>query len=306
MEYHQHRHYSTAGWDLHHRNATAPSISNMISTSPRHASVSSTAPFGNPDWRPSWDSRAPPPATIDSERRNRNSPPSPQEGKPPRPQVQRLPSLRSILNSPPSSSRPLPRQSISVQNELHMNGPDHHPPSPHYYRDDYPFPGHYHMHPPRNDSVTAMTAGASGISTLPMHYHEKPQGPPIQFTSQGISRRVSHTPSSLPMMDDGDSSRRNSLKRRADSVRGPPRMTKCVGQKEIPGEGLCWVYEDGSYCRTVIDGERVNPQWGVTKAGRPRKRLAQACLTCREKKIKCEPAFPKCHQCAKSQRICKG
>ncbi|EAT81624.2 hypothetical protein SNOG_11125 [Parastagonospora nodorum SN15] len=74
----------------------------------------------------------------------------------------------------------------------------------------------------------------------------------------------------------------------------------------MQGEGLCYVYEDGTYCRAIIDGEPVNPSWGITKAGKPRKRLAQACLTCREKKIKCEPGYPKCHQCAKSQRVCRG
>lgn len=74
----------------------------------------------------------------------------------------------------------------------------------------------------------------------------------------------------------------------------------------MSGEGLCYIYEDGTYCRAIIDGEPVNPSWGITKAGKPRKRLAQACLTCREKKIKCEPGYPKCHQCAKSQRVCRG
>lgn len=88
--------------------------------------------------------------------------------------------------------------------------------------------------------------------------------------------------------------------------RAPAQTSRCVGQREVPGEGLCYIYEDGSYCRVVIDGEPVNPSWGITKAGKPRKRLAQACLTCREKKIKCEPAVPKCHQCAKSQRACRG
>ena len=63
---------------------------------------------------------------------------------------------------------------------------------------------------------------------------------------------------------------------------------------------------NGTYCRAIIDGEAVNPSWGITKAGKPRKRLAQACLTCREKKIKCEPGYPKCHQCSKSQRVCRG
>ncbi|KAF1954155.1 hypothetical protein CC80DRAFT_550611 [Byssothecium circinans] len=97
------------------------------------------------------------------------------------------------------------------------------------------------------------------------------------------------------------------MRRRTEGTsRAPVRSSRCVGQREVPGEGLCYVYEDGSFCRAIIDGEAVNPSWGITKAGKPRKRLAQACLTCREKKIKCEPGYPKCHQCAKSQRACRG
>ncbi|KAF2841325.1 hypothetical protein M501DRAFT_912327, partial [Patellaria atrata CBS 101060] len=97
------------------------------------------------------------------------------------------------------------------------------------------------------------------------------------------------------------------IRRRGEpAARRTTRTSRCIGQKEVPGEGLCYVYEDGSYCRTVIDGEPVNPSWGITKAGKPRKRLAAACLTCREKKIRCEPSLPKCVQCQKSQRTCRG
>ncbi|KAF2230222.1 hypothetical protein EV356DRAFT_454307 [Viridothelium virens] len=83
----------------------------------------------------------------------------------------------------------------------------------------------------------------------------------------------------------------------------PP--SNCIGKREIEGEGSCWIFADGTYCRTVVDGEPVNPSWGVTKAGKARKRLAQACLTCREKKIKCEPGFPKCTQCEKTRKVCR-
>ncbi len=80
-----------------------------------------------------------------------------------------------------------------------------------------------------------------------------------------------------------------------------------VHEQNVPGEGPCYFYDDGSHCKTVIDGEQVNPHWGVTKAGKPRKRLAIACLTCREKKIKCDPEFTdsKCVQCEKFGRICR-
>ncbi|TVY82699.1 putative transcriptional regulatory protein [Lachnellula suecica] len=82
-------------------------------------------------------------------------------------------------------------------------------------------------------------------------------------------------------------------------------LPRFVRQAEVPGEGICYFYDDGTHCKTVIDGEVVNAHWGVTKAGKPRKRLAIACITCREKKIKCDPDYPRCVQCEKFGRICK-
>lgn len=82
-------------------------------------------------------------------------------------------------------------------------------------------------------------------------------------------------------------------------------LPRFVRQAEVPGEGMCYFYDDGTHCKTHIDGEPVNAHWGVTKAGKPRKRLAIACITCREKKIKCDPDYPKCVQCEKFGRQCK-
>ena len=82
-------------------------------------------------------------------------------------------------------------------------------------------------------------------------------------------------------------------------------MSRVVGDADVPGQGPSWVYEDGTTCKKYIDGDLVNAQWGVTKAGKPRKRLAIACTTCREKKIKCDPAEPKCVQCEKFGRQCR-
>lgn len=82
-------------------------------------------------------------------------------------------------------------------------------------------------------------------------------------------------------------------------------LPRFVRQAEVSGEGMCYFYDDGTHCKTVIDGEIVNAHWGVTKAGKPRKRLAIACITCREKKIKCDPDYPRCVQCEKFGRICK-
>ena len=82
-------------------------------------------------------------------------------------------------------------------------------------------------------------------------------------------------------------------------------LPRFVRAAEVPGEGMCYFYDDGSHCKTVIDGEAVNALWGVTKAGKPRKRLAIACVTCREKKIKCDPDYPRCLQCDKFGRVCR-
>lgn len=89
------------------------------------------------------------------------------------------------------------------------------------------------------------------------------------------------------------------------STVNPVKLTPRVVREDVlPGEGPVWVYEDGSTCPKVIDGEPVNAEWGITKAGKPRKRLAIACTNCREKKIKCQPALPKCAQCGKLGREC--
>ena len=57
--------------------------------------------------------------------------------------------------------------------------------------------------------------------------------------------------------------------------------------------------------QNMIDSELFEPQQGLTKAGKPWKRLAVACTTCREKKVKCDPATPKCLQCKMFGRNCR-
>lgn len=61
-----------------------------------------------------------------------------------------------------------------------------------------------------------------------------------------------------------------------------------------------------SISRGGVSADIGSSIWGVTKAGKPRKRLSQACISCREKKIKCDPAGgPKCSQCLRFNRECK-
>lgn len=86
---------------------------------------------------------------------------------------------------------------------------------------------------------------------------------------------------------------------------GAETTKRYLGVQEIPGEGTFHVYEGGHRLPTEVDGQSVNPQWGLTKANKPRKRLAIACLDCREKKIKCEPGASSCLQCEKAKRPCR-
>jgi hypothetical protein len=50
-----------------------------------------------------------------------------------------------------------------------------------------------------------------------------------------------------------------------------------------------------------------HPDWGTTKAGKPRKRLAQACTSCRHKKIRCYPNQNtlRCAQCERTHTDCR-
>lgn len=120
----------------------------------------------------------------------------------------------------------------------------------------------------------------------------------VKQSEQPLSYRMAEP---LHQSDVGRS--RNGSRQEGSSI--PQAVPRPIREEVIPGEGLCYVYEDGSYCRKVIDGETVNVDWGITKAGKPRKRLAVACMTCREKKIKCDPNWPKCLQCDKFGRDCK-
>lgn len=78
----------------------------------------------------------------------------------------------------------------------------------------------------------------------------------------------------------------------------------CIGRCDIPGEGPHYVYDDGSRCPMHVNGEYVHPEWGLTKAHKPRKRLRKACLNCRDKKIQCKPQKDGCLGCQKSKQPC--
>ncbi|EXJ93581.1 hypothetical protein A1O1_01973 [Capronia coronata CBS 617.96] len=126
-------------------------------------------------------------------------------------------------------------------------------------------------------------------SRLHDHHPEQTQSPFWPFTSSAPSDRTAATFGAFPPGPAPDRTHGRTI----------------VREELVPGKGLCYVYDDGSVCQKNADGEPVNPKWGTTKAGKPRKRLGQACNTCREKKIKCDPSVPKCAQCRKFGRECK-
>ncbi|KZM26742.1 DNA binding [Ascochyta rabiei] len=237
--------------------------------------------------------------------------------------AQRLPSLRTLLE-PELLDKP-------SDHSLRQVTPQHGHNASAQYRSSSPtlkrrhnFESHAHGHFERNPTAlqvpyahrppllhahteqqftTPPTPGsAPSTGSLEYQRHGGCTQPAHDSTAGSVFRRPSiasesaGTLSSHAVCDELEDPSRP-VRRRIDALsRAPIRASRCIAQREMPGEGLCYIYEDGTYCRAVIDGEPVNPSWGITKAGKPRKRLAQACLTCREKKIKCEPGYPKCHQ----------
>jgi hypothetical protein len=253
--------------------------------------------------------------------------------------AQQLPSLRTLLEPELLDTKPPdPPQRSSGAHLAHGTSARYGSSSPTLkrrhdfdgYRHDHPESNaiaprapHVHPHahnaPPDTQSLTFTTPTSTSGSRLSESSRHGNLGRPAHNDTVGKIFRPPSTTSAMSASSDPSGAFTGQqlhddpmdivkpVRRRTEgSSRAPVKASRLVGQREIAGEGLCYIYEDGTYCRAIIDGEPVNPSWGITKAGKPRKRLAQACLTCREKKIKCEPGYPKCHQCAKSQRACRG
>ncbi|KAI2793953.1 hypothetical protein POX_a00541 [Penicillium oxalicum] len=218
-----------------------------------------------------------------------------------------LPSVRSLLTpttgpgSPPAFRQP--RYGIQTPAESHRDM-------------GYPFRPQETVFPP----LQMGTLDRRRSESLP---HSQPTSlPPLSHVAMGGSAEVDHhhhttrsDPSTAKSSHAHLSPRNNSHSELMPSaeISSPESVTRAnapavlphvVDERYIDGE-LCFVYADGSHQPKIVDGKPVNPNWGVTKAGKPRKRLAQACLTCREKKIKCQPNRPKCDQCQKSGRECR-
>ncbi|OAX83357.1 hypothetical protein ACJ72_02283 [Emergomyces africanus] len=169
--------------------------------------------------------------------------------------------------------------------------------------------GQYPSHPPHQlPPISQVRLDSAGLR--PHHFAEYPrsstEAPPAHHHHSQLPY-VRDLPNSEPSRASEPSSLSGELSFHSGSPTTPnqPRLAHVVDERFIEGEGICYVYSDGSHCPKLIDGEPVNANWGITKAGKPRKRLAQACITCRDKKIKCIPNIPKCEQCQKSGRECR-
>ena len=255
-----------------------------------------------------------------------------------RPRAQNLPRLQDILISPGPSTTPRhssyhdpwsapaagPRKdSLGSDGYFTHTGQPH--PS-HVYPPPPPPEQHhpYSSHPVRRAERPALDIGASarepslaGPPSAPTarieNHYERPENQfqhnrhtsTTSYFTGGV--RSPYTPASA---DDGHyRSPVVTFERLANNssvaAAGAEARNKYLGVRDVPGEGTFHLYEGGYRIPTHVDGEQVNPAWGLTKANKPRKRLAMACLDCREKKIKCEPGVDSCLQCEKAKRPCR-
>ncbi|KAG0155698.1 hypothetical protein PDIDSM_2871 [Penicillium digitatum] len=179
---------------------------------------------------------------------------------------------------------------------------------PHYHDSSFQGPSTSVQDKGRSESLPQLHAGLPSLSQVAMHGHGCIRNhTPTRSVSSAISYPHGQLPLHATSSNDQAPNGELSSPESATRSRNHPLRPHVVDERVIDGE-LCFVYADGSFCPKFIDGTPVNANWGVTKAGRPRKRLGLACLTCREKKIKCNPnPTPEavCDQCRKSGRECR-
>lgn len=242
--------------------------------------------------------------------------------------AQQLPPFRELLTATPHFSiqaspyslpispadvNASPQQGFVTERTPYAGQPPHHPAihpgvaQISQFNRPYSSDSSHRLHSP-SQQYPSSAASDHGLAFLASHQQEPPryesvnqrlpQLAPLTFGTQyGSQQALGRSRGS----NDAHSASRTGREANM-AVKLLPRVLR---EEDIPGEGRCWVYEDGSVVPKAINGELVTPEWGVTKAGKPRKRLAIACSTCRERKIKCDPQEPRCVQCEKSGRECK-
>lgn len=192
----------------------------------------------------------------------------------PRPDLSSSPSRWTAAGHPPDWSqpampaRPSPTSASSYADPWLQNVINPRPSyQPHPMESTLQHSYGAHSHLPQQSFTT-------GSAIAPPQHHPA-QVQPCPFPLHTDSRMMISIPPQPTTESAGADRRRDSAR---SGVSGALSTSECVGQRQIPGKGLCYVYKDGNTCPTVIDGEVVNPMWGTTKAGKARKRLAMACL----------------------------
>ncbi len=158
-------------------------------------------------------------------------------------------------------------------------------------------------HPPQSLPVSPFTGYPESRDYVGARPESNRQASTTSYLTNGVTSPYSTASEDAQCRNGGAVCDRTAPFSTPDVGNEPQR--KYIGVKEVVGEGAYHLYEDGSRIPTSVDGEKVNPAWGLTKANKPRKRLALACLDCREKKIKCEPGGVSCVQCEKAKRPCR-
>lgn len=84
------------------------------------------------------------------------------------------------------------------------------------------------------------------------------------------------------------------------------RQTHLPHNQKVPGGVSPITPVEQSALPMPVTGMTADSPWGLTKAGKARKRLEQACVSCRKKKTKCEPisSSSKCLPCEKNNSEC--
>ncbi|KAK1065525.1 hypothetical protein LTR12_014128 [Friedmanniomyces endolithicus] len=158
-------------------------------------------------------------------------------------------------------------------------------------------------HPPQSLPVSPFTGYPESRDYVGARPESNRQASTTSYPTNGVTSPYSTASEDAQYRNGGAVCDRTAPFSTPDAGNEPQR--KYIGVKEVAGEGAYHLYEDGHRIPTQVDGEKVNPAWGLTKANKPRKRLALACLDCREKKIKCEPGGVSCLQCEKAKRPCR-
>lgn len=205
---------------------------------------------------------------------------------------------RSTSSSPaihhyPSSYGGHTRSISSVDAPYPVYRPD--PARPHTPGQFYP-----HMRPGLAGHARHLSRRTSD-TYLPNSSHSDHHLQPQVSTPQPVDVLSRGSPSSA-----GDRNDRSS--RASSSTSGPPQDKSYFARSIYHGKPHEFVHNDATRAAFETNGTHIHSDMGVTKQNKPRKRQAQACKHCREKKVKCDfdpNRQQPCHACAKNGRTCE-